>query len=91
MRKITEKGFIDNDGNEHEVDVIICATGLVSLPPLVGVVTISFYRMLSETSLCSFDTSWVPRFPINFHGQNLQDIRKKEALSYLSLGAPEGG
>jgi len=27
LQKITEKGFIDPDGTEHEVDVIICATG----------------------------------------------------------------
>lgn len=27
MKKITEKGFLDHDGNEHEVDIIICATG----------------------------------------------------------------
>jgi len=27
MKKITEKGFVDSDGVEHEVDVIICATG----------------------------------------------------------------
>ncbi|KAI9872864.1 MAG: hypothetical protein M1830_001115, partial [Pleopsidium flavum] len=27
IHKITPKGFVDRDGNEHEVDVIICATG----------------------------------------------------------------
>lgn len=27
LQRITPKGFIDPDGNEHEVDVIICATG----------------------------------------------------------------
>ncbi|KAH8695626.1 cyclohexanone monooxygenase [Talaromyces proteolyticus] len=27
VKKITRKGFIDTDGNEQEVDVIICATG----------------------------------------------------------------
>jgi cation diffusion facilitator CzcD-associated flavoprotein CzcO len=27
LQKLTEKGFIDPDGNEQEVDVIICATG----------------------------------------------------------------
>jgi cation diffusion facilitator CzcD-associated flavoprotein CzcO len=25
--RITEKGFVDKDGVEHEVDVVICATG----------------------------------------------------------------
>ncbi|EXJ82626.1 hypothetical protein A1O3_06439 [Capronia epimyces CBS 606.96] len=27
LERVTEKGFIDPDGNEQEVDVIICATG----------------------------------------------------------------
>ncbi|KAJ7677213.1 FAD/NAD-P-binding domain-containing protein [Mycena rosella] len=27
FQRITERGFIDAEGNEHEVDVIICATG----------------------------------------------------------------
>jgi hypothetical protein len=27
MHQITEKGFIDADRVEHEVDIIICATG----------------------------------------------------------------
>lgn len=27
LQRITEKGFVDPDGNEQEVDVIICATG----------------------------------------------------------------
>ncbi|KAK2762350.1 hypothetical protein FQN54_001360 [Arachnomyces sp. PD_36] len=27
MRRITPRGFIDHEGTEHEVDVIICATG----------------------------------------------------------------
>ncbi|KIW78333.1 hypothetical protein Z517_08168 [Fonsecaea pedrosoi CBS 271.37] len=27
MKRVTSKGFIDHDGQEHEVDVIICATG----------------------------------------------------------------
>jgi cation diffusion facilitator CzcD-associated flavoprotein CzcO len=34
-QRITEKGFIDADGTEHEVDVIICATGFNTswIPP----------------------------------------------------------
>lgn len=31
LDKITEKGFISPDGDEIEVDVIICATGYVLL------------------------------------------------------------
>ncbi|KAJ7632121.1 FAD/NAD-P-binding domain-containing protein [Roridomyces roridus] len=30
FQRITEKGFIDAEGNEHEVDVIVCATGFDS-------------------------------------------------------------
>lgn len=41
LQRITEKGFIDPDGQEHEVDVIICATGFDTtykprFPLLVG-------------------------------------------------------
>ena len=41
LQRITEKGFIDPDGKEHEVDVIICATGFDTtykprFPLLVG-------------------------------------------------------
>ena len=31
LQRITSKGFIDHEGEEHEVDTIICATGFVSL------------------------------------------------------------
>jgi hypothetical protein len=27
LQRVTEKGFVDSDGVEQEVDVIICATG----------------------------------------------------------------
>jgi cation diffusion facilitator CzcD-associated flavoprotein CzcO len=27
IQRVTPKGFIDDKGEEHEVDVIICATG----------------------------------------------------------------
>lgn len=27
--KVTERGFVDGSGKEHEVDIIICATGCV--------------------------------------------------------------
>ncbi len=29
LQRITPKGFVNEDGAEHEVDVIICATGYV--------------------------------------------------------------
>lgn len=31
LQKITPNGFIDHAGIEHQVDVIICATGFVAL------------------------------------------------------------
>jgi cation diffusion facilitator CzcD-associated flavoprotein CzcO len=31
FREITERGFIDADGQEHEVDIIVCATSVVSI------------------------------------------------------------
>ena len=34
MTRITEKGFVDSDGVLHEADVIICATGYVSVDSL---------------------------------------------------------
>lgn len=63
IKKITAKGFMDQAGVEHEVDVIICATG--------------------------FNTSWVPRFPIEANGKNVQDLHASKALSYLSVGVPD--
>ena len=41
LQRITERGFIDPDGTEHEVDVIICATGFDTtykprMPLIVG-------------------------------------------------------
>ena len=36
-----------------------------------------------------FDTSWVSRFPIRFHGKNLQDVWKENGpLSYLGVAVP---
>jgi cation diffusion facilitator CzcD-associated flavoprotein CzcO len=63
LKQITKRGFIDPEGIEQEVDVIILATG--------------------------FNTKWVPRFPILARGRNLQDMYRKNALSYLGVAAPE--
>ena len=65
MREITEKGFVDSDGNEYEVDVIVCATG--------------------------FNTSWIPRFPVEANGHSIAKMWAKEASSYISLGVPYSG
>jgi len=62
MRQITPAGFVDSEGNEHEVDVIICATG--------------------------FNTSWIPRFPVEANGYSISKMWAKEATSYISIGVP---
>ena len=80
MKRITPKGFIDHEGIEHEVDVIICATGY------------TFHYLVQSSqrdNISSFDTSWVPRFPIVANGKNVRDIFAKKAVSYLSIGVPE--
>jgi hypothetical protein len=77
MQRITP-GFIDHEGLEHKVDVIICATGYVFIP-----------FQFNQTNIFSFDTSWVPRFPIVANGKNVQDIEARSPISYLSIGVPE--
>ncbi|KAK5059907.1 hypothetical protein LTR84_009790 [Exophiala bonariae] len=62
MKWITPAGFIDSDGDEHEVDVIICATG--------------------------FNTSWIPRFPVEANGHSIAEMWAKEPSSYISIGVP---
>jgi hypothetical protein len=63
MKRVTSKGFVDSTGAEQEVDVIICATGYVDTailahrPPSVA----------TNPTLRSFNTSYVPRFPIVAH------------------------
>lgn len=80
MNRITHKGFIDYAGIEHEVDVIICATGYVPYHTV---------RPPDHIDVSSFDTSWVPRFPIVSNGINVQDIFGEKAISYLSIGVPD--
>lgn len=62
MKQVTPAGFIDSEGNEHEVDIIICATG--------------------------FNTSWIPRFPVEANGHSIAEMWAKEATSYISIGVP---
>lgn len=81
MQKVTPVGFMDHEGQEHEVDVIICATGFV----------LTMLQRLNSANYpgARFDTSWVPRFPIVARGRNVQDIQKDKPISYLSIGIPE--
>ncbi|KIW85239.1 hypothetical protein Z517_00629 [Fonsecaea pedrosoi CBS 271.37] len=62
MKAITPTGFIDNSGQEHQVDVIICATG--------------------------FNTTWIPRFPVEANGETLAKLWRDEATSYISVAPP---
>ncbi|OAL38299.1 hypothetical protein AYO20_02358 [Fonsecaea nubica] len=62
MKAITPTGFIDNSGHEHQVDVIICATG--------------------------FNTTWIPRFPVEANGDTLAKLWRDEATSYISVAPP---
>jgi hypothetical protein len=82
MQRITPKGFIDHKGKEHEVDIIICATGWVSIDFLLSLYT-------SADMPSRFDTTWVPRFPIVANGKNIQDMWRKRPLSYLAIAVPE--
>ncbi|EXJ55336.1 hypothetical protein A1O7_08263 [Cladophialophora yegresii CBS 114405] len=60
MKEINAEGFVDSEGQQHDVDVIICATG--------------------------FNTSWIPRFPVEANGHSIEKMWAKEPTSYLSLG-----
>ncbi|EXJ74840.1 uncharacterized protein A1O5_01536 [Cladophialophora psammophila CBS 110553] len=62
MKEINANGFVDSEGQQHDVDIIICATG--------------------------FNTSWIPRFPVEANGHSIAKMWAKEATSYISLGVP---
>jgi cation diffusion facilitator CzcD-associated flavoprotein CzcO len=36
-----------------------------------------------------FNTSWIPRFPIQANGKNVQDLQARKPVSYLAIGVPE--
>jgi cation diffusion facilitator CzcD-associated flavoprotein CzcO len=66
MRLITEKGFVDSTGQEHEVDVIICATGFnTSWVPRFSVTGRDGRTLASEwkTEPSSYISIAVPHFP----------------------------
>lgn len=37
----------------------------------------------------SFDTSWIPRFPIVARGKDVQVLHREKLLSYLSVAVPD--
>lgn len=70
MREITPKGFIDADGNEVEVDIIICATGFDTSwrPrfPVVGENGANIQEMWKERPVPSYLSFAIPSIPNYF-------------------------
>lgn len=46
------------------------------------------FQKPNPTYIESFNTSWIPRFPIVANGYNVQDLWAKKIVSYLSIGVP---
>ena len=92
MQCVTEKGFVDHNGVEHEgksssrFSYIQMISNECIHPHLTSVANPDVVDVI----ICAtgFDTSWVPRFPIIANGINLQDMWSKKLESYLSIGAP---
>lgn len=63
MREMTETGFIDHKGEEHEVDVFICVRGNESLKSVI---------LLTFCQATGYETSYVPAFPVLSRGVNLK-------------------
>ena len=68
VQEITSNGFIDNEGNEHEVDVIICATGFdTSFKPRFPIVANGKdLREVWESDPVSYFSVMIPGFPNYF-------------------------
>lgn len=70
MKEVTLKGFIDADGNEFEVDVIICATGFntswVPRFPVVGESGQVIQEMWKDRPVPSYLSLAVPYMPNYF-------------------------
>lgn len=70
LERITEKGFIDADGEEHEVDVIICATGFDTswIPrfPFINGKGVDIKDLWTPNNVTSYLSIGVPTFPNHF-------------------------
>lgn len=68
VREITPKGFIDSNGDEHKVDVIICATGFDTsfVPRFPILANGKDLRMEWESDPVSYFSVMVPDFPNYF-------------------------
>lgn len=86
MQKVTPRGFVDSEGNEHEVDVIICATGYVVRECQTDLCVEE--RAGTDMAISRFNTSWIPRYPVEANGHSIAKMWAKEPSSYISLGVP---
>lgn len=70
LEKITEKGFIDAEGNEHEVDVFICATGFdtswVPRFPFINGEGTDIKDFWTPNNVVSYLSIGIPTFPNHF-------------------------
>jgi cation diffusion facilitator CzcD-associated flavoprotein CzcO len=68
VREISAKGFIDSQGDEHEVDIIICATGFDTshIPPYSITANGKDLRKVWEKGSVSYFSVMVPEFPNYF-------------------------
>lgn len=70
MREVTPKGFIDADGNEVEVDIIICATGFntswVPRFPVIGENGTTVTELWKDRPVPSYLSIAVPHIPNYF-------------------------
>ena len=65
LQEITEKGFIDSEGVEHEVDVIVCATGFDTtfVPRFPIIANGQNLQDLWAKDACAYLSLMVPKFP----------------------------
>lgn len=67
---ISEKGFVDHEGHEHECDVIICATGFdttwVPRFPFVNGKGVDLKELWTPNNVVSYLSVAVPTFPNHF-------------------------
>jgi hypothetical protein len=67
---MTEKGFIDHEGNEHEVDVLICATGFNTtwIPrfPFINGKGVDLKDLWTPNNISSYLSIGIPTFPNYF-------------------------
>ncbi|KAK5170357.1 uncharacterized protein LTR77_004944 [Saxophila tyrrhenica] len=70
LETLTEKGFIDHEGKEHEVDVFICATGFDTtwIPrfPFINGQGVDLKDLWTPNNVSSYLSIGVPTFPNHF-------------------------